>query len=220
VARISDGREPVEPTNKQQLERWNRILDAAENLGSQQGLDQVQVSEVARDAGVALGTVYRYFPSKAWLFTTLLQTRVKSMMTVRTLRQTGDPITSIADALIELNRELLARPLLATAMVQSTLNGLANVSPDQVDRVEQSMMAAIFSVLSDGHPDEQTTSRVRLLGYSWWGVLVSVMSARISAEEGEIELRNATHLLLGSLADARLRAVEPKRPRRADPRAV
>jgi len=220
VARISDGRQPVEPINKQQLERWNRILDAAENLGSQQGLDQVQVSEVARDAGVALGTVYRYFPTKAWLFTTLLQTRVKSLMTVRTLTHTDDPVTSIADALIELNRKLLARPLLAAAMVQSTLNGLSNVSPDQVDRVEQSMMAAIFSVLSDGNPDEQTTSRARLLGYSWWGVLVSVMSGRISAEAGEVELRDATHLLLGSLTDARLRAVEPKRSRQADPRAV
>jgi len=91
---------------------------------------------------------------------------------------------------------------------QTEARGIAGLGPDEA------------IVRRDGHPDEQTTSRVRLLGYSWWGVLVSVMSARISAEGGEIELRNATHLLLGSLADARLRAVEPKRPRRADPRAV
>ncbi|MDB5856564.1 MAG: TetR family transcriptional regulator [Ramlibacter sp.] len=45
----------------------NRILDAARALVSEGGWPEVQVSHVAAAAGLATGTVYRYFPSKAHL---------------------------------------------------------------------------------------------------------------------------------------------------------
>lgn len=40
-----------------------RILDAARACFAEQGLD-AQVDEIARDAGVGVGTVYRHFPTK------------------------------------------------------------------------------------------------------------------------------------------------------------
>lgn len=42
-----------------------RILDAAQALISQGGWSEAQVSHVAAAAGLATGSVYRYFPSKA-----------------------------------------------------------------------------------------------------------------------------------------------------------
>jgi AcrR family transcriptional regulator len=45
----------------------NRILDAARNLVGEGGWPEAQVSHVAAAAGLATGTVYRYFPSKAHL---------------------------------------------------------------------------------------------------------------------------------------------------------
>ena len=50
-----------------------RILAAARSLVSEGGWPEAQVTHVAAAAGLATGTVYRYFPSKADLFLTLLQ---------------------------------------------------------------------------------------------------------------------------------------------------
>jgi len=40
------------------------ILDAALTMFSEHGVDGVAVPEIARRAGVAIGSIYRYFPSK------------------------------------------------------------------------------------------------------------------------------------------------------------
>jgi AcrR family transcriptional regulator len=52
----------------------NRILLAARSLVSEGGWPEAQVSHVAAAAGVATGTVYRYFPSKAHLCVEVLST--------------------------------------------------------------------------------------------------------------------------------------------------
>lgn len=49
-----------------------RILAAARMLVSEGGWREAQVSHVAASAGLATGTVYRYFPSKADLFVEVL----------------------------------------------------------------------------------------------------------------------------------------------------
>lgn len=52
----------------------NRILAAARALVSEGGWAEAQVSHVAAAAGLATGTVYRYFPSKAELCVEILST--------------------------------------------------------------------------------------------------------------------------------------------------
>src|SRR5258707_5587711 len=44
--------------------RYEAIIEAARALASESGLGAVQVVPVAERAGIAAGTVYRYFPSK------------------------------------------------------------------------------------------------------------------------------------------------------------
>ncbi len=51
-----------------------RILAAARGLVAEGGWPEAQVSRVAAAAGLATGTVYRYFPSKADLFVEVLST--------------------------------------------------------------------------------------------------------------------------------------------------
>lgn len=52
----------------------NRILAAARALVAEGGWAEAQVSHVAAAAGLATGSVYRYFPSKADLFVEVLST--------------------------------------------------------------------------------------------------------------------------------------------------
>ena len=55
-----------------QRERHKRILDATLALASKGGYDAVQMRTVAERADVALGTLYRYFPSKIHLLVSAL----------------------------------------------------------------------------------------------------------------------------------------------------
>jgi AcrR family transcriptional regulator len=65
----------------------NRILDATMEAVSRQGVRNVSMSDVCRIAGVARGTLYRYFPSKEILLESLGQ---------RTRQQTEDGIRAAA----------------------------------------------------------------------------------------------------------------------------
>lgn len=51
-------------TTPSQRARFTRIIDAAMEAATEGGYDAVQMRSVAERAGVAIGTVYRYFPSK------------------------------------------------------------------------------------------------------------------------------------------------------------
>jgi AcrR family transcriptional regulator len=51
-----------------QLARRQRIVRAALKALAASDYEQVKISDVARDSGVALGTLYRYFASKEHLF--------------------------------------------------------------------------------------------------------------------------------------------------------
>lgn len=64
-----------------------RILDATLEAASRQGLSSLSMSDVCRVAGVARGTLYRYFPSKEALLESLGQ---------RTRQQTGKGIREAA----------------------------------------------------------------------------------------------------------------------------
>lgn len=58
----------AEARTPSQQARRERLLASAQRLLDERGHEQVQVRDVAEDAGVALGTLYRYFPSKELLY--------------------------------------------------------------------------------------------------------------------------------------------------------
>ena len=51
-----------------------KVLVSAQKLFAEQGLD-AQIDEIARDAGVGVGTVYRHFPTKEDLLQALADER-------------------------------------------------------------------------------------------------------------------------------------------------
>ena len=66
------GRVEVSLGSVAQQDRHRRILDATISLASEGGFDAVQMRAVAERADVALGTLYRYFPSKIHLLVSAL----------------------------------------------------------------------------------------------------------------------------------------------------
>src|SRR5512146_753465 len=53
--------------------REQAILDAATSFAAERGMSAVQIAAVAERAGIAAGTVYRYFPSKNDLVAALIE---------------------------------------------------------------------------------------------------------------------------------------------------
>src|SRR5215208_60497 len=58
-------------------EKRERILDAAERVFAQHGFFAARVSEIAKDAGVADGTIYLYFKNKDDLLISLFESRME-----------------------------------------------------------------------------------------------------------------------------------------------
>jgi AcrR family transcriptional regulator len=57
---------------RKQAARQQAIVGAARDAALEGGMAAVQVAQVAERAGIATGTVYRYFPSKADLITAVI----------------------------------------------------------------------------------------------------------------------------------------------------
>lgn len=101
------------------LDNRSRILGAARALVSDGGWAEAQVANVAAAAGIATGTVYRYFPSKADLFAEVL-----AMVSQREVDVLSEIARSDGSALVRLRaavgtfvRRAMRNPRLAYALI-------------------------------------------------------------------------------------------------------
>lgn len=91
--------------------REQLILEAAVRVFSHQGYSKTSVSEIIQEAGVARGTFYLYFKSKANIFSALLDNFLQDI-----LRSTVKITTTIAagEGTSQLQLRLIATDLIAT----------------------------------------------------------------------------------------------------------
>lgn len=197
MPRIAEARTAAEPSSPGQVERRERILRAAAHIGAEKGLERVQMHEVAKDAGVAIGTLYRYFPSKTHLFTAVMADRVERFdeRTRSGPDPAAEPAEAVAQVLVSASRELLRKPTLAVAMLQSSNTANAATVPD-VGRIDRTFRDLILRVLGIRTPTAQDMALVRLLLQLWYGVLQASLNARVSIVDAESDIRMGAKLLL------------------------
>jgi AcrR family transcriptional regulator len=76
-----------------------RVLDAAERVFAREGA-AVPIDDVAREAGVGIGTIYRHFPTKEDLYQAVVINRVESLVDqARALTEADEPETAFFDFL-------------------------------------------------------------------------------------------------------------------------
>ena len=77
-----------------------RIIEAARRCFAESGLD-VGVEEIARSAGVGMGTLYRRFPTKASLIHAIFEQRLDELQpTIDRACAAGDPWEGLVDLLV------------------------------------------------------------------------------------------------------------------------
>ncbi|MEU5898400.1 MULTISPECIES: TetR family transcriptional regulator [Streptomyces] len=189
---------PAAPAlTERQEARRRRILHASAQLASRGGFDAVQMREVAEAAGVALGTLYRYFPSKVHLLVATMQDQLQHMhTTIRKRPPAGEtPAERVAETLMRAFRALQREPHLADAMVRALTFADRSVSPE-VDTVSRLTTAIILDAMGlEETPTAQQLSAVRVIEHTWHSALITWLSGRASIAQVKIDIETVCRLI-------------------------
>ncbi|HWL86935.1 MAG TPA: helix-turn-helix domain-containing protein, partial [Polyangiaceae bacterium] len=88
------------PLRADALRNRQRVLEVAQAVFATEGL-AVPIDEIARRAGLGVGTLYRHFPTKEALFEAIVVSRVQhSIDDARALADAADPGAAFFDFLV------------------------------------------------------------------------------------------------------------------------
>jgi TetR/AcrR family transcriptional regulator, cholesterol catabolism regulator len=180
-----------------QRERRKRILDATLALASKGGYDAVQMRTVAERADVALGTLYRYFPSKIHLLVGALTTEMDQIQDK--LDRKPIPGETPADRMLyvlsRVTRNLQRDPMLTEAMTRAFMFADPSAATE-VNVVAGQMVRMFTKAMHDGEPSADDIAIARVIGDVWLSNLVAWVTRRASADDVSSHLELAARLLL------------------------
>jgi len=144
---------PVAGLAASQLRRIRRIVDAAVALAEEGGFDGVRLRDLAEVSGVALGTLYRYFPSKEDILLYALNEEAEALERVTAERPPAGemPARRLTAWFARATRGLTRRPNFARAVLRAIATG------DHANAIQQAgfhlrMSRMIVAVLRDELP--------------------------------------------------------------------
>ncbi len=182
-----------------QRDRRRRILDATIELASRGGFDAVQMRAVAERADVALGTLYRYFPSKIHLLVSALAGRVEAAdQALRGRAVTGDDEAErVIGVLRRVTRGLQGDEKLTEALTRAFMFADSSVQTE-IDRVGM-LLTTMLTRAMRPEADEVTAEDVqvaRVIGDVWLSSLMTWVTGRSSAKETADHMEYAVRLIL------------------------
>ncbi|MDY6995203.1 MAG: cholesterol catabolism transcriptional regulator KstR [Actinomycetota bacterium] len=182
-----------------QRERRKRILDATLAIASKGGYEAVQMRAVAERADVAVGTLYRYFPSKVHLLVSALGRefeRIDAKTDRAALAAGATPYQRLNIMVGKLNRAMQRNPLLTEAMTRAFVFADASAA-GEVDHVGKLMDSMFARAMSDGEPTEDQFHIARVISDVWLSNLLAWLTRRASATDVAKRLDLAVRLLIG-----------------------
>ncbi|MFL1465448.1 TetR/AcrR family transcriptional regulator [Marinobacter sp. DUT-3] len=96
---VTPRRKPVQARSR---ERVNTILEHAAAIFHEMGVDSTSMSAIARQSGMSLASLYRYFPNKAAIVKAIAERHVEKMETALRERLGMVNLVDAADVLIDL----------------------------------------------------------------------------------------------------------------------
>ena len=187
-------------TRSQQARR-DRMLRVAAELAQEGGWDAVQMREVAQRAEVALGTLYRYFPSKEFLLVSVMIHEIQALADRLAIRppEGDDPVERVVDVLRRANKALQRQPQVTVAMIRALVSGNQEIAP--AVRETRALMRRIISdalgIDNELVDDSDDPLHIDLLSDVWFASLVSWISGVEVADDLVPKLERATRALLG-----------------------
>ena len=181
-----------------QRERRKRILDATLAIASKGGYEAVQMRAVAERADVAVGTLYRYFPSKVHLLVSALGREFERIdaKTDRAALGGDTPYQRLNLMVGKLNRAMQRNALLTEAMTRAFVFADASAA-GEVDHVGKLMDSMFARAMSEGEPTEDQYHIARVISDVWLSNLLAWLTRRASATDVSKRLDLAVRLLIG-----------------------
>jgi AcrR family transcriptional regulator len=125
-----------------------RILDAALSLFLRYGVKRTSIDDVAREAGIAKGTVYLYFDSKIALFAAVAdrlcaETLAEAQEIIAKSKPVIDRIVAFLDCYIGKTHRLVARSP-HVAELAASKEAIATTAYDRLDRRMMSLLEGLL----------------------------------------------------------------------------
>jgi AcrR family transcriptional regulator len=179
--------------SRSQHQRRRRIVQAAAALASRGGVEAMQMRTVAERAGVALGTLYRYFPSKMDLVVAVVNEEMDTLegSLERRPPRSDSPAGRAVEVLMRATRGLMREPELADALFRSLL--LSDVKTDFGDR----MTGMLARVAGDAGPGaDERSVLLRSLANVWAMEMIEMLRSHTGNEQIQARLEIAAGRLL------------------------
>jgi AcrR family transcriptional regulator len=193
--------------------RHDSIIAAAGSLAAEAGINAVQIGPVSQRAGVATGTVYRYFPSKTELVAALVASVSERELAAmgRAADAAPGPLSALAAAITTFAARALASPRLAFALIAEQADGAA----DEARLAFRKALVAelgkrLTAAMTGGHlPDQDVgVAAPALLGAVIEGLVGPLAaSADRSAARDAVQAITLFALRAVGVADARARGL-------------
>ncbi|MCP3016276.1 TetR family transcriptional regulator [Nocardiopsis dassonvillei] len=190
--------------SRSQTQRRRRIVQTAAALAVRGGVEAMQMRSVAERAGVALGTLYRYFPSKMDLVVAVVTEELDLLEggIVRRPPTADTPAERAVDVLLRATRGLMREPELADALVRSLI--MAEVKIELDVRISDLVWRVATGNLEGAEEEGGTEVDRDSTGYVlvgsltsvWIFELVEVLKGRRDVDEVERRLQTAAERLL------------------------
>jgi AcrR family transcriptional regulator len=189
-------------------DRRDAILDVAVSLAEEGGFDNVRQREVAAQAGVALGTLYKRFRSKEEILCAALEREAQVLERRMESRPSRGhtPRERIGAFFEAVTRGLCKKPHFARAVLRAMASGVPEIASNVASyqgRMNKLIVAAARGqgTLHDDDPpaNETEASLAFLLQQMWFAALVGWSAGLFSQTDAVEHVKKAAALMMPAL---------------------
>jgi len=172
------------------------ILDCTVTIATSGGYDAVKMRAVADNAGIAVGTLYRYFPSKPHVLVAVLAREFERIGAERDwTASAGSPRLRVEQLTTRLCQEWWARPALTEALTRAFVFADGNASAE-VDRAATVIEDLIGMAIAGGDPTPRQHRLAALVSDIWLANLITWVRHGAKAEDVAAGLERSIGLIV------------------------
>jgi AcrR family transcriptional regulator len=178
------------------IRRRNIILDSAATIAAGGGYDAVKMRSVADGAGIAVGSLYRFFSSKPHMLVAVLVREFERLGAERDWSlSAGSPRLRLGQLNTRLYQEWRARPALTEAVTRAFVFADESASAE-VDRAAAVIEHLIGLAIAGGEPSPRQAQLAAIVGDIWLASLIAWIRQGASAEDVALRLERSIGLIV------------------------